>query len=119
MVKLIVSNIVEVLFQGELITVLKIIIIFFFNNLIYVSVCCFGTGNWLRGQVMEVDGSLANIFFPTRERQEWIYRGSSRLRLLFNEFQAAKYRKQTGHRGRIVAGSVDVSIGESNSQIFK
>lgn len=68
------------------------------------------TDNWIQGKVMEVDGSLAKIYFLHLERQEWIYRGSPRLKPLFREFQAAKYRMTTGHRGRIVAGSTGVSV---------
>lgn len=67
---------------------------------------------------MEVDGSLAKMFYLNMERQEWIYRGSSRLKPLYREFQAAKYRMETGHRGRIVAGSVGVSINKSKLSNF-
>lgn len=87
---------------------------FVFNS----CICYSGVGNWLQGKVMEVDCSLAKMFYLTRERQEWIYRGSSRLRPLYKEFKAAKYRMQTGHRGRIVAGSVGVSIIKTKSQIL-
>lgn len=79
--------------------------------------CYLGTGSWQKGKVMEVDGSLAKMFYLNMERQEWIYRGSSRLKPLYREIQAAKYRMETGHRGRIVAGSVGVSNETSNSSL--
>lgn len=42
-------------------------------------------GKWWRAQVMEVEGSLVKMYFPTDGRTEWIYRGSTRLSPLFHK----------------------------------
>lgn len=67
---------------------------------------------------MQIDGSLAKMYYLNLNQNEWIYRGSSRLKPLLKEFQAAKYRMQTGHRGRIVTESLSVRIIKMDSEIF-
>ena len=42
-------------------------------------------GKWWRAQVMDVEGSLVKMYFPTDGRTEWIYRGSTRLSPLFHK----------------------------------
>ncbi len=64
----------------------------------------------MQAKVMEVDGSLAKMFFLLDGRIEWIYRGSSRLAPLFKEFEAARRRLETGVRVRRVAGAPGVSF---------
>lgn len=40
-------------------------------------------GKWWTAKVMEVDASLALMYFPSDKRSEWIYRGSTRLEPLY------------------------------------
>ncbi|XP_056637289.1 histone-lysine N-methyltransferase eggless [Diorhabda sublineata] len=54
-------------------------------------------GKWWLCTVVNVDCSLAQVFFDGLNRTEWIYRGSSRLSPLFREEQAATNR-HTGVR---------------------
>ena len=53
-------------------------------------------GHWLLGKVESVDASLANIFFISENRFEWIYRGSTRLHPLFELLANAEARKNQG-----------------------
>ncbi|XP_046453809.1 histone-lysine N-methyltransferase SETDB1-like isoform X2 [Daphnia pulex] len=53
-------------------------------------------GNWFQGRVETVDASLANIYFPSENRFEWIYRGSTRLHPLFDLLANAEARKNQG-----------------------
>ena len=53
-------------------------------------------GQWLVGRVEVVDASLAQIFFVTENRHEWIYRGSTRLEPLFKQVASAEARKNQG-----------------------
>jgi histone-lysine N-methyltransferase SETDB1 len=53
-------------------------------------------GNWFLGRVETVDASLANIYFASENRYEWIYRGSTRLHPLFDLLANAEARKNQG-----------------------
>ncbi len=53
-------------------------------------------GNWFQGRVEMVDASLANIYFASENRFEWIYRGSTRLHPLFDLLANAEARKNQG-----------------------
>ncbi|XP_045036410.1 histone-lysine N-methyltransferase SETDB1 isoform X2 [Daphnia magna] len=53
-------------------------------------------GNWFQGRVEMVDASLANIYFASENRFEWIYRGSTRLHPLFDLLANAEARKSQG-----------------------
>lgn len=53
-------------------------------------------GHWFQALVETVDASLANIYFPSESRYEWIYRGSTRLRPLFDLLANAEARKTQG-----------------------
>ena len=53
-------------------------------------------GDWFQGRVETVDASLAHIFFPSENRFEWIYRGSTRLHPLFELLANAEARKNQG-----------------------
>ncbi|XP_057377390.1 histone-lysine N-methyltransferase SETDB1-like isoform X2 [Daphnia carinata] len=53
-------------------------------------------GYWFRGRVDAVDGSLAKIYFPSEKRFEWIYRGSTRFRHLYDLLAKEEARKKQG-----------------------
>lgn len=53
-------------------------------------------GSWFQGRVEMVDASLANIYFASQNRFEWIYRGSTRLHPLFDLLANAEARKSQG-----------------------
>ncbi|KAI9552321.1 hypothetical protein GHT06_022686 [Daphnia sinensis] len=53
-------------------------------------------GYWFRGRVDTVDGSLAKIYFPSEKRFEWIYRGSTRFRHLYDLLAKEEARKKQG-----------------------
>lgn len=42
-------------------------------------------GKWWKAQVVDVDASLAKMYYPVLKKVEWIYRGSTRLGPLFNK----------------------------------
>jgi histone-lysine N-methyltransferase SETDB1 len=44
------------------------------------------TGKWIRGVVKEVLYSLVRVYFSTSDHEEWVYRGSHRLRPLVNAY---------------------------------
>ncbi|MCL4140090.1 UNVERIFIED_CONTAM: hypothetical protein GTU68_049228, partial [Idotea baltica] len=51
-------------------------------------------GKWWRAQVLEIDGSLVKMFFPALDRNEWIYRGSTRLSPLFEKKISMKVKSE-------------------------
>ena len=55
-------------------------------------------GVWCHGLVDSIDASLARIYFAAKNRYEWIYRGSTRLRPLFDIVANAKNRNKQGIR---------------------
>lgn len=66
-------------------------------------------GKWWRAQVIEVEGSLVKMFFPTDGRTEWIYRGSTRLSPLFHkkmslQANAEQTTRLTARRRTMVPG---------------
>lgn len=55
---------------------------------------------------MNVDCSLALVFFDSLNRTEWIYRGSPRLSPMFKEEQNASKRQLGGRPSNRKTGSV-------------
>ena len=55
-------------------------------------------GAWCHARVDAIDVSLAKIYFAAKNRYEWIYRGSTRLRPLFDIVANAENRKKQGAR---------------------
>ncbi len=53
-------------------------------------------GCWYHGLVESVDGSLTKIYIVAKNHHEWIYRGSTRLRPLFDILVKAEARKKQG-----------------------
>lgn len=53
-------------------------------------------GYWFHGRVVTVDGSLAQIYFAPEKRFEWIYRGSTRFRHLYDLLSKEEARKKQG-----------------------
>lgn len=51
-------------------------------------------GKWITALVKDIDCSLAHISFESYKRTEWIYRGSTRLNLLYQEEMAAQNKKR-------------------------
>ncbi|KAJ2941933.1 hypothetical protein O0L34_g10751 [Tuta absoluta] len=59
-------------------------------------------GKWWLSRVLQVDASLAQVYFEQDKRSEWIYRGSTRLAPLYLELQAAeKHRARPLPRNRL------------------
>ncbi|KAF2359319.1 hypothetical protein FHG87_009930, partial [Trinorchestia longiramus] len=54
-------------------------------------------GKWWRALVMEVEGSLVKMYFPTDGRSEWIYRGSTRLSPLFHKKMSLQANAEQQH----------------------
>lgn len=54
------------------------------------------SGKWWDSRVLKVDCSLVYIHFESDNRNEWIYRGSTRLLPLFLELQAAERHRPRG-----------------------
>uniref|UniRef100_T1IYR1 Histone-lysine N-methyltransferase n=1 Tax=Strigamia maritima TaxID=126957 RepID=T1IYR1_STRMM len=50
-------------------------------------------GKWWVARVADVDASLVKMYFDADKRTEWIYRGSTRLRPLYNELSNAEANK--------------------------
>ncbi|XP_018016350.2 LOW QUALITY PROTEIN: histone-lysine N-methyltransferase SETDB1-like [Hyalella azteca] len=66
-------------------------------------------GKWWRAQVLEVEGSLVKMYFPTHELSEWIYRGSTRLSPLFQkkmslQANAEQHSRLTVRRRAMIPG---------------
>lgn len=57
-------------------------------------------GKWWVARALEIDCSLAKMYFDADKRTEWIYRGSARLGPLFAEMTAAAARKEQGAMSR-------------------
>lgn len=55
-------------------------------------------GFWFNGRVDTVDASMARICFASEKRFEWIYRGSTRFRHLYDLLANAEARKKQGNR---------------------
>lgn len=51
-------------------------------------------GKWWIAKVLQVDGSLVQMYFDADGRTEWIYRGSTRLGPLYLEILKASARQQ-------------------------
>lgn len=56
-------------------------------------------GKWWLARVLQVDASLVQMHFDADGRNEWIYRGSTRLYPLFMEMVKAKSRQQFEQSG--------------------
>lgn len=70
-------------------------------------------GKWWLSTVLQVDASLAQMYFHADHRTEWIYRGSSRLGPLYLELYKANARIQGHHAARNtqkIVGLRDVRI---------
>lgn len=50
-------------------------------------------GQWCQGRVEAVDASLANVYFVSEKRYEWIYRGSTRFRPLYDLLTDAEAKR--------------------------
>lgn len=55
-------------------------------------------GYWFNGRVDTVDASMARIYFASEKRFEWIYRGSTRFRHLYDLLANEEARKKQGDR---------------------
>jgi histone-lysine N-methyltransferase SETDB1 len=55
-------------------------------------------GYWFNGRVDKVDASMASIYFAPENRFEWIYRGSTRFRHLYDLLANEEARKKQGDR---------------------
>ncbi|XP_065169698.1 histone-lysine N-methyltransferase eggless [Atheta coriaria] len=55
-------------------------------------------GKWFETTVKEVDCSLVQMYFSSLKRTEWIYRGSRRLKTMYQEEQAANNRQNLKHK---------------------
>lgn len=57
-------------------------------------------GSWWEAKVLDLDASLALLQFVGTNKQEWIYRGSTRIYLLYQQLQAADRRALAPGRHR-------------------
>ncbi|XP_015923380.2 histone-lysine N-methyltransferase SETDB1-B isoform X1 [Parasteatoda tepidariorum] len=55
---------------------------------------------WWDTKVLDIDASMVKMYFIESHRTEWIYRGSTRLKLLFNELQNAEEHRRAGGKNR-------------------
>ena len=58
-------------------------------------------GTWWTAKVSEVDASLVKIYFEADKRVEWIYRGSTRLEVLYKELANQEAKKMAGRSSQI------------------
>ncbi|XP_077285961.1 SET domain bifurcated histone lysine methyltransferase eggless [Arctopsyche grandis] len=58
------------------------------------------SGSWWEAKVLDLDASLALLQFVGTNKQEWIYRGSTRIYLLYHQLQAADRRALAPGRHR-------------------
>lgn len=50
-------------------------------------------GHWIPGFVKEIDCSQMRLYFPETEEEEWIFRGSFRLQLLYHVYRPRSFLK--------------------------
>ncbi|CAL1267317.1 unnamed protein product [Larinioides sclopetarius] len=55
---------------------------------------------WWDTRVLDVDASMVKMYFIASQRTEWIYRGSTRLKLLYNELANAEASRIAGKHRR-------------------
>lgn len=80
---------------------ITIIFIFIIMNSNWIQMCfTIVLGGWWNAVVRDLDSSLALLQYEVSNKIEWIYRGSTRLLLLYQQLQAVDRRALASGRQR-------------------